>query len=200
MRSFNIPGLPMPLTWNSELLSKLERKDYRHAYMAEGVKTWLARQVRLLREKKNWSQEDLGHACRKPQSAISRIEDPDYGRLNLQTLFELAAAFDVALLVQFVDWDDWLGRMDDVSANAMQKESFAEGLPRDQLTTFGVAGHFPSIRPGAYDYDYIQRDSIRPSFVGHKIYSASFPPEPPTIASDINDGLMFANSGEVGHG
>jgi hypothetical protein len=60
----------------------------------------------------------------KPQSAISRIEDPDYGKLSLQTLFDLAKVYDLPLLVQFVEWPDWLNRMEEVSTEALQKESF----------------------------------------------------------------------------
>ena len=36
----------------------------------------------------------------------------------------MAEAFDVALLVQFVEWDDWLDRMADVSPAALEKRSF----------------------------------------------------------------------------
>ena len=46
----------------------------------------------------------------KTQGWISKIEDPGYGKLTLTTLKEVAAAFDVALVVRFapfgelVDW------------------------------------------------------------------------------------------------
>jgi transcriptional regulator with XRE-family HTH domain len=92
--------------------------------MTEGVKTWIARQVRSLREQRDWSQGDLARESGKKQSAISRIEDPDYGQLTLQTLFDLAKAYDLPLLVQFVEWQDWLYRMEDVSTEALRKESF----------------------------------------------------------------------------
>jgi transcriptional regulator with XRE-family HTH domain len=99
--------------------------------MMEGVKTWIARQVRALREQRDWSQEDLGRETGKPQSAISRVEDPDYGKLTLQTLFDLAQAYDLPLLVQFVEWGDWLSRMNDVSTEVLQKESFSADALRD---------------------------------------------------------------------
>jgi len=47
----------------------------------------------------------------KLQPMISRYENPDYGKYSVQTLLELADAFDVALVVHFapfselVDWD-----------------------------------------------------------------------------------------------
>jgi transcriptional regulator with XRE-family HTH domain len=103
--------------------------------MVEGVKAWIARQVRTLREQRDWSQDDLGRATGKPQSAISRVEDPDYGKLTLQTLFDLAKAYDVPLLVQFVEWGDWLARMNDASTESLQKESFNAAA----LTDVGVS-------------------------------------------------------------
>lgn len=124
MRYFKIHNLPASSTWSDKFVSKLRDKQYRHAYMAEGVRSWVARQIRVLRENRNWSQSDLGHETGKPQSAISRLEDPDYGRLSLQSLFDIANAYDVAVLVQFVGWDEWLGRMDNVSTEAMEVRSF----------------------------------------------------------------------------
>jgi hypothetical protein len=39
-------------------------------------------------------------------------------------MLEIAAAYDVPLLVQFVDWEDWLRRMADVSPPALEKRPF----------------------------------------------------------------------------
>jgi transcriptional regulator with XRE-family HTH domain len=122
---------PASLPWSEKLVSKLSERDYRHAYMMEGVKTWIARQVRALREQRGWSQDDLGRETEKPQSAISRVEDPDYGKLTLQTLFDLARAYDVPLLVQFVEWSDWLCRMNDRSTASLQRESFSASALAD---------------------------------------------------------------------
>lgn len=122
-------SFPTSLPWSEKLVSKLSEPTYRHAYMVHGVKNWIARQVRTLREQRGWSQEGLGQQTHKPQSAISRVEDPDYGKLTLQTLFDLARAYDLPLLVQFVEWSDWLSRMSDSSTETLQKEGFsAEAL------------------------------------------------------------------------
>src|SRR6266403_3167206 len=119
--TYNVPALS---TWSDKLVPKLANQEYRHAYMAEGVKTWIARQVRALREQRDWSQGDLARESGKKQSAISRIEDPDYGQLTLQTLFDLAKTYDLPLLVQFVEWQDWLYRLEDVSTEALRKDAF----------------------------------------------------------------------------
>src|SRR6266511_3959504 len=80
----------------------LKSKEYRDAYVLEHIKNGVAFQIRTLREDRDWTQGDLGDAMGKPRNVISRIEDPNYGKTTLTTLREVAAAFDVGLLVKFV--------------------------------------------------------------------------------------------------
>lgn len=112
--------------WSRRWVGKFANRGYRHAYMEECVKLSIARQVRALREQREWSQEDLGRECGKPQSAISRIEDPDYGKLTLHTLLDLAKAYDLHLIVQFVDWEDWLNRTDNATKKDLKKAASTE--------------------------------------------------------------------------
>jgi transcriptional regulator with XRE-family HTH domain len=110
--------------WSSELVRELTDKEFRHEYMMDQVRSYIAFQIRALREQRQWNQADLAKAAGKTQSVISRLEDPDYGKLSLQTCLEIAVAFDLPLLVQFGDWDDWLARMSNMSPSALRKRSF----------------------------------------------------------------------------
>jgi transcriptional regulator with XRE-family HTH domain len=112
-------------SFSQRLLNKLLGKKYRDAYVRENVRTGVAYQIRAMREQRNsMSQEAFGKLLEKPQSTVSRLEDPDYGKHTLQTLFEVAAAFDVALLVQFVTHSEFLRRTENVTPNALKVAPF----------------------------------------------------------------------------
>lgn len=145
----------MIATLTKRLFAKLCRKAYRDSYVAEHVRTGIAYQVRAMREARGWAQKKLAEILGKPQSVVSRLEDPDYGKLSVQSLLEIASAFDVALLVQFVSYPEFLRRTRDVSASVLNAESFnvdqlqpiASGstvIYRPSQTTGVVIGRFVS--------------------------------------------------------
>ena len=110
------------------LIAKLRNRGYRTAYLAEHVRTGIAFQIRALREKTGWTQTQLGTAAGKPQNVISRLEDPDYGRVTLQTLLQLADTFDVALIVRFVPYSRFLTEFQDVSELELLATPFDEDV------------------------------------------------------------------------
>ena len=106
------------------IIEKLARKDYRDAYVAESVRTGISYQILAIRGHRGWSQRKLAEVLKKPPSVVCRLEDPDYGRLSIQTLLEIASAFDVAPIVQFVTYPEFLRRTRDISPDALNAESF----------------------------------------------------------------------------
>jgi len=91
-----------------KLIEDLRNKEYRDAFAVEHIDTGVPFQIRALREQKGreWTQKELGTRTEMAQETISRIEDPNYGKLTLKTLKRLASAFDLALMVRFVSFSE----------------------------------------------------------------------------------------------
>lgn len=108
------------------LKNRFENKEFRSAYVADFARSSVAYQVRDIREAREWSQKDLAVKAETTQSAISRMENPEYGRFSVSTLLDLARAFDVALLIRFVPFRDLFETASDFSKSAMNVASFSE--------------------------------------------------------------------------
>ncbi len=78
------------------------RPSARHAYVEAEVITGLAHQVRILRLQRGWTQRELALRLETTQAAVSRLEDPSYGRYSLATLLQLSKVFDTGLQVRFI--------------------------------------------------------------------------------------------------
>jgi transcriptional regulator with XRE-family HTH domain len=136
------------MTKRQQILRSLESEEYRREFAAD-VGTSLAIQIRLLREKLGWTQEDLAQRMGKRQETISQWENPDYGRYTLNTLKELASAYDVALLVRFAPFSDLVDWIANLTPQRLAPPSFAEELrgvgnqmagPQEDSTRTQVAG------------------------------------------------------------
>lgn len=90
------------------LLSELEDRNYRDAYVEAHAKDTIAFQLRQMRLAEDWEQKDVAAKLGNPklQPMISRYENPDYGRYSVTTLLELARVFDVALVVRFAKFSE----------------------------------------------------------------------------------------------
>jgi transcriptional regulator with XRE-family HTH domain len=112
--------------WSEGFIKELEEKEFRDEYVADQIRIRIAFLIRALREQeeRGWSQAELGRQMGKPQSVISRLEDPDYGKLSVQTLLEVAAAFGLPLWIDIPEWDEWLLRIRDVPNSTTRRRSF----------------------------------------------------------------------------
>jgi transcriptional regulator with XRE-family HTH domain len=111
---------------SKKLMEKLGRKAYRAAYVGEHVRRGIATQIRAMRDQRGWNQGKLSSELGKPQSVVSRLEDPSYGKVTVQTLLEVAATFDVALQIRFVPFSSFLQQTRDVSTHSMRVVSFSD--------------------------------------------------------------------------
>ena len=98
--------------------------EYREAYMEACVEQNIAWQIRFNRQKRNMEQSKLAELIGTKQSAISRMEDPSYGKLNLQSLVKIAHAFKCALNVKLIPYSELAEESKTFSKEALSVKSF----------------------------------------------------------------------------
>lgn len=124
---------------NTNLLkTKLNNKEYRDAFAAEYIYSRIPLKIRAMRDRRHMSQQQLAERAGVRQEWISRLEDPNYGRLTLSTLLKLASAFDVALNVDFVPFSEIFDRSTQLSPENFDVRSYGEENQAAELQ--GVAG------------------------------------------------------------
>src|ERR1035437_2164651 len=85
------PDVPKPTPWAMHTSS---------TSMARSV-AW---KIRGLREEQGMTQRKLGDVAGMAQTWVSKLEDPNYGKLTISTLLKVASAFDVGLQIDFVPY------------------------------------------------------------------------------------------------
>jgi len=115
----------------SQLFGSFAEKEYRDAFVEEHISSGLARQIRAIREKNDWTQEELGERTDKAQETISQWENPDYGSFTLKSLKALASAFDVALMVHFVSFRDLIDRVSNLTPETIAPPSYERQMSFD---------------------------------------------------------------------
>jgi transcriptional regulator with XRE-family HTH domain len=102
----------MSLISKKSLLRTIRRgKQSRARLIDANLSEGIAFQIRATRDARGWSQGDLARESEMAQNNISRLENPEYGKQTISSLKRLADALDVALIVRFVPFSqyiDWL--------------------------------------------------------------------------------------------
>jgi transcriptional regulator with XRE-family HTH domain len=75
--------------------------EYSEGYAESFLNSYVATQIKVIREQRQMKQADLARAVGTTQTAISRIENVNYSSWNINTLKKLARAFRVRLKVSF---------------------------------------------------------------------------------------------------
>ena len=83
------------------LRAELRDQEYSEGYAESFLNTYVATQIKVIREERGMKQADLAREMGTTQTAISRIENVNYSSWNINTLKKLARAFGVRLKVSF---------------------------------------------------------------------------------------------------
>lgn len=114
------------LTRLYKMFLALKDKDAREAYVASRVATAIGVRIFNMRKKRGWTQAELAQRAGMKQARISVLEQADYENFSFSTLRRIAAAFDVAVVVDFVSYPDFLEWSDGFTRDTIVPENFSE--------------------------------------------------------------------------
>lgn len=85
-----------------------DEQSVRHAMMATILRATLAGQIRGLRQSRGMSQAEMARGMKTTQNVVSRWEDPQGPWMSVRTLRDIAHFFDVALMINFTGWREFI--------------------------------------------------------------------------------------------
>lgn len=103
-----------------------EDEEYRYAYAEDFLNTYIATQIRVLRDQREMKQEDLANAIGTKQSGISRLENVNYSNWKTDTLKKLARALGVRLRITFETFGDLLEEDATFSRESLMRPKFED--------------------------------------------------------------------------
>ena len=130
-----------------KLTSLVRSKAYRDAYVSEHVRASVAYQIQALREKMGLSQTAFAEKVGMKQSVISRLENPNYGKVTVQTLLQVALALDIAILVRFCSYPEFLEKLSNVSPEALAVDNIGQSYAAIHSEPLRTPQPVASIRP-----------------------------------------------------
>ena len=115
-------------TIKAQLFKSFMDKEKRDLFVSQNIGTTISAQLFSMREKKDWTQEELAQKTEMAQARISVLENPNYENFSIKTLKRLASAFDVGLMVRFVSFGelaDWVSNLspEDLAVPDFEHES-----------------------------------------------------------------------------
>ena len=116
-----------PVSMNSsrdQIVHKLADREYRESFVADLIYSHIPLKIRALREQRAMTQAQLGQEAGMAQTWVSKLEDPNYGKLTIATLLKLASAFDVGLVIDFVPYSRLLDNALSLSPESFEVASF----------------------------------------------------------------------------
>jgi transcriptional regulator with XRE-family HTH domain len=157
------------------LANKKRRRAYVHAELVNGV----AHQIRVLRQQRKWTQQQLAKRLGTSQTVVSRLEDPSYGKFSVQTLLNVGSAFDVAVLVRYMPFSEFMLHTWDTSPSRFEAVAYDE-----DAANVGFAGRFsgPS---------YLKLEATLPASSNGIVVSETEPRAQAAITTSISSGPTF---------
>jgi len=109
-----------------KLKESFQSSEYRHGYADEFLNSSIATQIKVLREQRDWTQQQLAEKTGMQQARISVLENVNYSSHSITTLRRIAEAYDLTLNVSFEEFGKRLTDIDRFSRESLERFSFEE--------------------------------------------------------------------------
>lgn len=76
-------------------------EEYRYAYAEQHLNTWIALQIKAIREQRGMKQSELAALIGTKQPGVARLENANYSKWNTETLKKVARALGVRVKITF---------------------------------------------------------------------------------------------------
>jgi transcriptional regulator with XRE-family HTH domain len=203
MNSLEASQMSTNLNSKKSLIQRFQKgRHTRNRFVESHLDKKLAFQIRSLRG--DASQDEMEKKTGIKQQAISRLENPYYGKATLTTLKKIAAAFDVALLVEFIPFSQFLNRASGTpyvergySPETMKVPSFEHEATSG---TFEQGAEFRTTMPGRPQTISAPRDEVNGIHLvsGGRAAEITFDYEQPNEQKNGNPNLPFPPQGTDG--
>lgn len=112
------------MTLLTKLIERFRAPGYRHTYAESFLDSFIATQIKVLREQRQLTQTALAELASMRQSQISKLEDVNNSSWKISTLMKLARAFDVALIVRFENFGHLLPEIERFGRASLERPKF----------------------------------------------------------------------------
>lgn len=126
--------------FQANLKSEFEDKEYRDSYAEDYLNTYIAVQIKVLREQRQMTQADLAKRIGTKQAGVSRLENVNYTNWKTQTLKKIAKALDVRLQISFETFGTLLREAENFSTESLKRPNFA-----DDPAFLSIEGRVPTL-------------------------------------------------------
>jgi transcriptional regulator with XRE-family HTH domain len=111
---------------SEELVEAFRDKEYRESYAEDFLNTYIATQIRVLREQRGLTQTQLAEAIGTKQTAISRMENVNNAARNIGTLLKIAFQLGCRLKVSIETFGTLIDEIAQFSRESLQRPSFEQ--------------------------------------------------------------------------
>ena len=83
-------------------------------------------QIKVLREQREWTQEELADRAKMKQERVALLENVNYESWTLSVLRRFARAFDLRLDVEFKDFGSFFEDFANFGQESLERDSFKD--------------------------------------------------------------------------